>query len=134
LKLPVGAELGKNVFFFQIRIHWYKTNKILERKISISIMSERQISLLVLFVGPEKGRLVELYSLGRWKRLTSESAQGASLPLEGMNDIHGSDGLPLGMFGVGDGIPDDILKEDLEDSTGLLIDENRDTLDSSMAS
>ena len=66
--------------------------------------------------------------------LTSESVQGASLPLEGIDNIHGSDGLPLGVFGVGDGIPDDVLKEDLEDSTGLLIDESRDTLDSSTAS
>ena len=53
------------------------------------------------------------------------------MPLEGIDDIHGGDGLPLGVFGVGDGIPDDVLKEDLEDSTGLLVDESRDTLDSS---
>ena len=65
-----------------------------------------------MFGGPEKGRL------GRWvddgqMSLTSESVQGASLPLESIDDIHGGDGLPLGVFGVGDGIPDDILKEDL---------------------
>ena len=52
------------------------------------------------------------------------------MPLEGIDDIHGGDSLPLGVFGVGDSIPDDVLKEDLEDSTGLLIDEARDTLDS----
>ena len=56
------------------------------------------------------------------------------MPLEGIDNIHGGDGLPLGVFGVGDGIPDDILKENLEDSTCLLIDEARDTLDSSTAS
>ena len=56
------------------------------------------------------------------------------MPLEGIDDIHGGDSLPLGVFGVGDSIPDDVLKEDLEDSTGLLIDESRDTLDSSTAS
>ena len=38
------------------------------------------------------------------------------------------------MFSVGDSITDDVLKEDLEDSTGLLIDEARDTLDTSTAS
>jgi len=53
------------------------------------------------------------------------------LALEGIDNIHGSDSLPLGMFSVGDSITDDILKEDLEDSTGLLIDEARDTLDTS---
>ena len=56
------------------------------------------------------------------------------MPLEGIDHIHGGDSLPLGVFGVGDGIPDDVLKENLEDSTGLLIDETRDTLDSSTAS
>ena len=83
--------------------------------------------------GPEKGRLGRLVEDGQMS-LTSESVQGASLPLESIDNIHGGDGLPLGVFGVGDGIPDDVLKENLEDSTGLLIDESRDTLDSSTAS
>ena len=66
--------------------------------------------------------------------LTAESVQGAALPLQSVDHIHGGDSLPLGVFGVGDGIPDDVLKEDLEDTTGLLIDEARDTLDTSSAS
>ena len=65
--------------------------------------------------------------------LASESVQGAALPLQSIDDIHGSDGLPFGVFGVGDGIPDDILKEDLENTTGLLVDEARDTLDTATA-
>jgi len=62
--------------------------------------------------------------------LTAESVEGTSLPLEGIDNVHSGDGLPLGVFGVGDGIPDDVLKEDLEDSTSLLVDESRDTFDS----
>ncbi len=38
------------------------------------------------------------------------------------------------MLGVGDSIPDDILQEDLEDTPGLLVDEARDTLDTTAAS
>ena len=53
------------------------------------------------------------------------------MPLEGIDDIHSGDSLPLGVFGIGDGITDDVLKEDLEDTTGLLIDQARDTLDTS---
>ena len=68
-----------------------------------------------------------------WGCLTSESVESAALPLQGIDNIHGSDSLPLGMFSVGDSITDDVLKEDLEDSTGLLIDEARDTLDTSTA-
>ena len=55
--------------------------------------------------------------------LTSESVEGASLPLEGIDHIHGGDGLPLGVLSVGDGVPDDVLKENLKDSTGLLVDQ-----------
>ena len=63
--------------------------------------------------------------------LSTESVEGTSLPLEGIDDIHSGDSLPLGVFGVGDGITDDVLKEDLEDTTGLLVDQARDTLDTS---
>jgi hypothetical protein len=63
--------------------------------------------------------------------LSTESVEGTSLPLEGIDDIHSGDSLPLGVFGIGDGITDDVLKEDLEDTTGLLIDQARDTLDTS---
>ena len=65
------------------------------------------------------------------ERLSAESVQGTSLTLQSIDDIHGGDSLPLGVLGVGDGITDDVLKEDLEDSTGLLVDESRDPLDSS---
>ena len=51
------------------------------------------------------------------------------MTLQSIDDVHGSDGLSLGMLGVGDGISDDILKEDLEDTTGLFVDEAGDTLD-----
>ena len=70
-----------------------------------------------------------------WDRsLTSESVQGPALPLQGVDNIHGGHSLPLGVLGVGDGITDDILQEHLEYTPGLLVDEARDTLDSSTAS
>ena len=63
-------------------------------------------------------------------KLTSESVQSTSLPLQSIDNTHGGDGLPLGVFGVGDSIFDNILKENLKNSTGLLVDKSRDTLDS----
>ena len=89
---------------------------------------------MLCFGGPEKGRLVQLELHGVEMSLTSESVQSAALPLEGIDNIHGGDGLPLGVFGVGDSIPDDVLEENLEYSTGLLIDESGDTLDSTTTS
>ena len=56
------------------------------------------------------------------------------MPLQGIDDIHGGDSLPLGMLSVGDSVTDDVLKENLEDTSGLLIDEARDTLDTTSAS
>ena len=66
--------------------------------------------------------------------LTAEAVEGAALAFKGIDHIHGSDGLPLGMLGVGDGITNDVLKEDLEDTTGLFIDETGDTFDTSTTS
>ena len=61
--------------------------------------------------------------------LSTKAIQGLALTLEGVDDVHGSDGLATSVLGVGDGITNNILKEDLEDTTGLLVDETRDALD-----
>ncbi|PAV64492.1 hypothetical protein WR25_27024 [Diploscapter pachys] len=66
--------------------------------------------------------------------LSAESVESASLSLEGVDDVHSRDGLSLGVLAVGDGITDDVLEEDLQDSTSLLIDEAGDTLDTTTAS
>lgn len=42
--------------------------------------------------------------------------------------------LSLRVLSVSDGISDDILKEDLEYTSSLLVDETRDTLDTTTAS
>lgn len=68
------------------------------------------------------------------KYLTSESVQGASLPLESIDDVHGSDGLPLSVLGIGDCITDYILKEDLEDTASLFVNEPRYAFDSTTTS
>ena len=47
--------------------------------------------------------------------LSTESVEGPPLPLEGVDHIHGSHGLPLGMLGVGHGVPDDVLQEHLRE-------------------
>ena len=65
--------------------------------------------------------------------LSAESVEGATLPLESVDHVHGGDGLPLGVLGVGDGVPDDVLKEDLQHSASLLVDESGDPLDASSA-
>jgi hypothetical protein len=60
--------------------------------------------------------------------LATETVESASLPLEGVDHIHGSHSLPASMLGIGDRITNDVLKEHLEHSTGLLVDQAGDTL------
>jgi hypothetical protein len=62
-----------------------------------------------------------------WEKLTA-------LSLEGVDDVEGGDGLPLGVFSVGDGIADDTLEEGLENTASLLVDHGGDTLDTTTAS
>ena len=68
------------------------------------------------------------------RNLTSESVEGTSLSLESIDNIHGGNGLPLGVFCVGDGVSDHVLKEHFQNSTGLFVDQARDTLDSTTTS
>jgi hypothetical protein len=57
--------------------------------------------------------------LARWLGLlVAEAVEGAALELEGGDHVHGGDGLPLGVLGVGDGVPDHVLQEDLEHAAG----------------
>ena len=57
------------------------------------------------------------------RKLAPEAVQGPALPLQCVDHGHGGDGLALGVLGVGDGVADHVLQEDLEDAAGLLVDE-----------
>jgi hypothetical protein len=56
------------------------------------------------------------------------------LALEGVDNVQRSDSLSLGVLGVGDSITNDALEEGLEDTTGLFVDQGRDTLDTTTTS
>lgn len=61
--------------------------------------------------------------------LAAETVQSTSLTFKGIDNIHGSDGFPLGVLGVSDSVPDDVLEEDLKNTAGFLVDEAGDTFD-----
>ena len=63
--------------------------------------------------------------------MTVKQTEGilTALALQSVDNVEGSDGLSLGVLSVGDGITDDTLEEGLENTTGLLVDHGRDTLD-----
>lgn len=56
------------------------------------------------------------------KYLTTETIKGTALSLQSVDDIEGSDGLALGVFGIGDSITNDTLEEGLQNTTGLFVD------------
>ena len=56
------------------------------------------------------------------------------MALEGVHDVHGGDRLPAGVLGVSDGITDNVLKENLEDTAGLFVDETANALHTTPAS
>ena len=77
--------------------------------------------------------LVVFVVVGNGNKLASESVEGTALSLERVHDVEGRDGLAAGVLGVGDGVTDHVLEEDLEHTAGLLVDEARDTLDTASA-
>ena len=66
--------------------------------------------------------------------LAAEAVEGAALALERVDDVHGGDRLSAGVLGVCDGVTYNVLKEYLKDTTSLLVDESRDSLDTSSTS
>merc|ERR550519_2290914 len=88
-------------------------------------------NLIWLHMLPNKVRqhsiICRLQSAG--VQLSSEAVQGPSLPFQSIHHIHGGHSLPFGVLSAGDGIADDVLQEDLENTPGLLVDETADPLD-----
>lgn len=66
--------------------------------------------------------------------LAAEAVERAALALERVDDIERRDRLAAGVLGVRDGVADDVLKEDLEHTARLLVDEAGDALDTTTAS
>ena len=66
--------------------------------------------------------------------LAPKSVEGASLPLQGIDDVQGGHSLAASMLGVGHCIPDDVFQEHLEHASGLFVDEPADSLDTTATS
>ncbi len=64
---------------------------------------------------------------------SAETVEGAALSLESVDNVESGDGLSLGVFGVHDGVADDVLEEGSEDGASLLVDVGGDSLDATSA-
>ena len=67
------------------------------------------------------------------RRLSSETIESAALSFQGVHDVEGGDCLSAGVLSVSDGVTDYVLEEYFEDASGLLVNETRDTLDTTSA-
>ena len=72
--------------------------------------------------------------VGRLCSLTAKSVQSAALSLQSVHHIHGCHSLSLGVLRVCHSITDHVLKENFENTTSLLVDQSRDSLDTATAS
>ena len=72
--------------------------------------------------------------MGEITELTPETVESPALSLESVDDVHGGHRLPPGVLSVSDGVTDDVFEKDLEDTSGLFINEPTDTLHSASAS
>ena len=61
--------------------------------------------------------------------LTTESVQGASLSLEGVDNVHGGHSLSLGVLSVNHSVSDDGAEEGAQDLPGVAVDVRGDSLD-----
>ena len=81
--------------------------------------------------GPEKDRFVVIGSVDC---LSAEAVQSTSLTLQSVDDVHGCDRLALGVLSVRHSVTDHVLQEHFEDASILLVDQTRDTIDTTSAS
>ena len=61
--------------------------------------------------------------------LTSETVQSAALSLESVHYVKSSDSLAAGMLSIGHSVANHILEEHFQYTSCLLVNETRDTLD-----
>jgi len=66
--------------------------------------------------------------------LTTETVKGLTLTLERIDNVHGRYSLTTSMLRVGDRVANDVLEENLEDTTGLFVDETGNALDTTTTS
>ena len=63
-----------------------------------------------------------------FKRSTSKTVEGSSLPLQRIHNVHGRNRLPPGVLGIGHSVANHILQEYLEHSPRLLVNQSTDPL------
>ena len=122
-----------------MRLHKpWSTQTIVSGLSSVTDVTETSVisfqGAVLLLVQSEMGGSEKSLCLNKACRLSTESVEGSSLAFQGVDDIECGDGLSLGMLGVGDGITDDVFQENLEDTSGLFVDQAGDTLDTTSAS
>merc|ERR1712146_867951 len=115
---------NKLLFFFRFLFLGEKRESSRVLSFSLKTMMFRSSSVARMRAFPQSGSGC----------LSAEAVEGASLPLEGIDDVHGRDGLAPRVLRVGDRVADHVLEEHLEDAARLLIDGAADTLDTSTAS
>ncbi|KAK4011836.1 hypothetical protein OUZ56_020948 [Daphnia magna] len=136
VRLLLPGELAKHAVSEGTKAVTKYTSTKATNQLKNQELSTRVEHINVIFLkengGPEKGRLVQKGCQLRY--LTAETIQSATLAFQSVNDVHGRHGLPLGVFGVGYSITNDVFKKHLQNTTGLLVDETRNAFNTATTS
>ena len=65
--------------------------------------------------------------------LSTKSIESAALTLQGIDNVHGSDSLSLGVVSVSDRVANDALQKDAQNGAGLFVNQVADALDTTTA-
>ena len=78
----------------------------------------------VIYIQPTKHAPTSSHPLCQpmMANLSTETVKGATLSLQGVDDIQASYGFSLGVLGVSDSVADNGFKEGLEDTAGFFVD------------
>ena len=76
----------------------------------------------------------EVYGGGGEGSLWTETVESTALTFESIDHIHGSHRLTLGVFRVRDGITNNILQEDFQNTTNFLVDQPADAFHATSSS
>ena len=69
----------------------------------------------------------------RFDSLSTKTVQSASLTFQSIHHVLSGNSLALGVLGIGNGITDHVLEENLENTSGFLVDQTWNTLDTTTA-